>query len=140
MHVEGLAAYLMLPARRPELAPDCGEWRSGRAASGTSTNAQRVVLCNQPPLRPAEANRGREGGAGQDKAGGSGFGGQSTPVPGRCLPHPIPNLRVDPGDPAQMRQIRCRDRQSVPWLAGKCRLGSKDRISVECVRRCGGDA
>ena len=48
MHVDGSAAYRMLPARRPELAPDCGGRRAGGAASGTSTNARRVVLCNQP--------------------------------------------------------------------------------------------
>jgi hypothetical protein len=48
MHVDDLAAYVMFPARRLELAPDCGGRRARGAPSGTSTSAQRVVLCNQP--------------------------------------------------------------------------------------------
>jgi hypothetical protein len=38
----------MLRARRPERAPDCGGRRVRGAANATSTNAQRVGLCNQP--------------------------------------------------------------------------------------------
>jgi hypothetical protein len=48
MHIDGSASYRILPARRTEPAPECGGRRARGAASGTSTNAQRVVLCKQP--------------------------------------------------------------------------------------------
>ena len=64
MHVDGLAAYRMLPALHPELAPDCGGRRARGAASGTSTNARRAVLCNQPRV----LDRGSRGARFAEKA------------------------------------------------------------------------
>src|SRR5690349_11046433 len=37
----------------------------------------------------------------------------------------VPNLRVDPGEPAQMRQVRRRDGDSIAWLAGEDGVGVK---------------
>jgi hypothetical protein len=38
------------------------------------------------------------------------------------------NLRVDPGEAAQMCQIRCRTRDGIPWRASERRLAVDDAV------------
>ena len=52
----------------------------------------------------------------------------------------IPSLGVDSGESVQVRQVRRRDGDGIPGLAGERRLAGKDGIGIESVERRRGDA
>jgi hypothetical protein len=52
----------------------------------------------------------------------------------------IPSLGVDSRETVQVRQVRRRDGDGIPWLAGERRLAGKDGIGIESVGRRRGDA
>ena len=58
----------------------------------------------------------------------------------RCLPDLIPILGVDSRETVQVHQVRRRDGDGIPWLAGEHRLAGKDGIGIESVGRRRGDA
>ncbi len=79
-----------------------------------------------------------------------GFGRESLKLSGlklrksrcraRCLTDLIPSLGVDSGETVQVRQVRRRDGDGIPRLAGERRLSGKDGIGVEGIGRCRRDA
>ena len=52
----------------------------------------------------------------------------------------IPSLSVDSRETVQVRPVRRRDGNGIPWLAGESRLAGKDGIGIESVGRRRGDA
>ncbi len=59
---------------------------------------------------------------------------------GKRLPDLIPILRVDAGEPAQVRQVRRRDRDGITWQTGERRLTGNDGIGIQSVGRSRGHA
>ena len=53
----------------------------------------------------------------------------------RCLPDLSPSLGVDSRETGQVRQVRRRDGDGIPWLAGERRLAGRDAIGIESVER-----
>ncbi len=51
-----------------------------------------------------------------------------------------PSMGVDSRETVQVRQVRRRDGDGIPWLAGERRLAGKDSIGIESVKRRRGDA
>jgi hypothetical protein len=50
-----------------------------------------------------------------------------------------PSMGVDSRETVQVRQVRRRDGDGIPWLAGERRLAGKDSIGIESVGRRRGD-